>query len=165
MRRQEAVRDRQGRCHGNPDFKERNLGFGGNGEYQGNEEDEADFIEQGDADDEARQADGPLDLFPSEDVDQRRSNALGTAAFGHEFAQHSAEGYDDGKAPEGTAKPFFNGRNQLIDRHAFGKADDAGDEEQGQKTIEFYFYNQEKQDQYAYSKDNEWHGINLLYFV
>ena len=32
----------------------------------------------------------------------------------------------------------------MIDRHAFSKADEAGDEEQGQKTIEFYFYNEEK---------------------
>ena len=144
MRRQEAVRDRQGRSHGDTDFQQGNLGFRRNGEDQGDEQDEADFIEQGDTDDEARQADGPFDLFPAEDVDQCRRNALGTAAFSHELAQHSTEGNDDGQAAEGPAQPFFNGRDELVDRHAFGQADGTGDEEQGQETVELDFDDEEK---------------------
>ena len=101
------MRDRQGRSHRDAYFEKGNLRFCSDSEYEGNQEDEADFIEQGDADDEARQADGPFYLFTAEDVDERRGNALGAAAFGHELAQHSAEGNDDSQAAEGSAQALF----------------------------------------------------------
>ena len=45
-----------------------NLRFRRNGKYEGNQQYETDFVKQGDTDDKARQANGPLNIFTTEDI-------------------------------------------------------------------------------------------------
>ena len=114
----------QGRSHGDADFQKGNLCFRRNGKYEGNQQYETDFVKQGDTDDKARQANSPLNIFTTEDVDKRRRNTLSTAAFGHQFTQDGTEANNNGQA----AQPFFNGRNELGNGQSFGYADKARNE-------------------------------------
>ena len=118
----------QGRSHGDADFQKGNLRFRRNGKYEGNQQYETDFVKQGDTDDKARQANSPLNIFTTEDVDKRRRNTLSTAAFGHQFTQDGTEANNNGQAAQGSAQPFFNGRNELGNGQSFGYADKARNE-------------------------------------
>ena len=91
MRRQEAVRDGERCGHWDADFEERHASGGCDREDERDQQDEADFIEERDADDEAREADRPFDVFLAKDVDECRGDAMGGAAIFEQLDEHGIE--------------------------------------------------------------------------
>ena len=151
MRRQESMRDRERRRHRYADLKETDLRRSRNREDERDEQDEADFIKERDADDEAREADRPLDLLSSEHVNEGHRDALRTAALRHQLAEDRAERDDDGEAAERPAQPLLYHGNDLSDRQSLGVADQPGDDEQGDETVQLHTHDEEEQQQDAHS--------------
>ena len=151
MRRQEAVRHGERRCHRNADLEQANLRRCRDCKDERDEEDEADFIEERNADNEARKADRPLDLFLSKHIDERHGNALCTTALRHQLAENRAERNDDGKPSERPAKPLLDDGDDLRDGQSFGIADETCDDEQRDETVQLHANDEEEQQQDAHS--------------
>ena len=119
------------RCrHWDTDFEKTDLCGCRNRKDKRDEEDETDFIEECDADDKTRQADGPLNLFPTEHIDEGHGDALCTTALCHQFAEYRAERDDDRETAKRSAEPLLNHGDDLCDGQTFGIADDTCNDEQ-----------------------------------
>ncbi|MNP78753.1 hypothetical protein D3C76_1764420 [compost metagenome] len=59
-----------------------------------------------------------MDSFFSKSVDQRGGNFLGTAGFGHHFAQHGAKPDDDRNRAQRTPETAGDGTDHVQRLHA-----------------------------------------------
>ena len=151
------------RCrHWDTDFEKTDLCGCRNRKDKRDEEDETDFIEECDADDKTCQADGPLNLFPTEHIDEGHGDALCTTALCHQLAQYRAERDDDRETAERSAESLLNHGDDLGDGQPFGIADDTRNDEQRDEAVQLHADDEEEQQQDAHCKNNERHRISPL---
>ena len=117
MRRQEAVGDRERGGHRYTDVQQRDAGRGGDGKYQRQHQHEAYFIEQREADGEAGQDHGPLNMLLTELIDKGSGDTLGAAAVCQQFTEHSPEAHDQREAAKGAANAVLDRDDHFIQRH------------------------------------------------
>ena len=145
-------------CHRNAHFQQGNFRCRGNGKDQRNQQHKADFIEQRYADNETGQSYSPFYPTAAKHINQRGGNALGTAAFCHELAQHGAERNNNSQAPQGSPQTFFNHGDNLALGQSLGIPDQTSNQQQGQKTVKPYLHNQEKQKENTNCQNNKRHN-------
>ena len=118
VRRQEAMGYRERGSHRHTDVQQRNTRVGGNGEDQRQQQHEAHFVEQREADGETGQYDRPLNVFATKFVDKRGGNTLRAAAVGQHFTEHGAKAHNQRQAAKGAANAVFNRHDDFVQRHA-----------------------------------------------
>ena len=135
MRRQKTVGDGKRRRHRHADIKQRHARRRGDAEHQRQQQHETDFIEQRKADGKTGQHHRPLNMTLAEFRNQRRGDALRTAAVGQQLTQHRAEAHNQRQAAERAAHAGFNRSDNLIDRHALHHAHRQRNQNQRDKSI------------------------------
>ena len=107
-----------------------------NSEGDRDEEDESDFKECGQAYDEADAHHGPGKMFFAEDANEGEGDGVGAAGLGHHFAEHGAEGDDDGDVAEDVADADFEGVDDAGHRHSGDDGESERSEQQTEEWIE-----------------------------
>ncbi|MDT4829141.1 hypothetical protein FQZ97_625550 [compost metagenome] len=145
VRRHQAVDHREAGEQRDADLDQRHPGTPRDDEHQGYQQDEADLEEQRDAHQEGRQHHRPLHAFLAEGLDQRTGDLVGAAGFGHQLAEHGAQGEDHADEAEDAAEAFLEGFDDLLHRHARGQAEEAGGDDQGNEGVELEAGDQDDQ--------------------
>ena len=118
MRRQEAVRHRQRREHGDAEVDRRHLGLLHHREHQRHQQHEAHVVEQRDAHQEAGEHQRPGEVLLAEHAHEHHGDLLRGAAVGHQLAEHRADADDAEQAAEDVADAFLEHAGHLVDGQA-----------------------------------------------
>ncbi len=118
MRRQESVRHRQRREHGNAEVDRRHLGLLHHREHQRHQQHEAHVVEQRDAHEETGEHQRPGDILLAEHAHEHHGDLLRRAAVGHQLAEHGADADDAEQAAEQIADALVENSGDLVDVEA-----------------------------------------------
>jgi hypothetical protein len=108
----------------------------GHDEHQRNQQHEADFEEQRNADQERGEHHRPLHLVLAEGADQRLRNLIRPTRFGHHFAEHGAQREDDADKAKHATEAVLERLDDGADRHAGGQPEESCGNDQGKEGMQ-----------------------------
>ncbi|MCY1177777.1 hypothetical protein D9M73_181010 [compost metagenome] len=136
MRRHQAVYGGQTGQQRDTDLDDRHASATGHDEHQRNQQHEADFEEQRNADQERGEHHRPLHLVLAEGADQRLCNLIRTARFGHHLAEHRAQREDDADKTKHATEAVLERLDDGADRHAGGQPEEGGGDDQCEEWVQ-----------------------------
>lgn len=131
--------------HGQADQHQRGAGTPGYGKSNRDEQNEAHLKEDRQAHDQRRAHHRPGHVPLAEKANQSLRDAVRSAGFRHQFAQHGAQANHDCDVAEGTAHPRFEGRNNGLEPHTSHGRQGERNHEQREKRVQLGHSDQQDQ--------------------
>ena len=136
VRRHQAVDGGESGQQRDTDLDDRHASATGDDEHQRDQQHEADFEEQRDADQEGREHHGPLHLVLAEGSNQGLGDLVRPARLGHHFAEHRAQRQDDPDETEHPTKAVLERFDDGADRHAGRQPEEGGGDDQCEEWVQ-----------------------------
>ncbi|MNN42012.1 hypothetical protein D3C81_1561640 [compost metagenome] len=147
MRRYQTVDNGKPGHHRQTHQQQRHAGAAGDVECDGNQQHEADFKKDRQADAEGDQHHRPVHVLRPEAGNHGARDAFGAAGFGHHLAEHGAQRDDQRDMAQRLAHALFVGRQDLRRRHAGQQGKAHGNQRDADEGIEAEAGNQHDQRQ------------------
>jgi len=136
MRWNQSVIDRKGSNKRQSNTDERDASSSRDGERYGNQEDKSYFKECRKTYDQADTHHGPRNTFFAEDTNEGEGDGVGSAGFGHHFAEHRSQCDDDGNVAEDVADAHFKRVDDIGHGHPRNDGESEGCEQQAEEGVE-----------------------------